>query len=176
MTPIIRNIRPGDIPALIDLAAETFLDSFSAYHTPENCQAFIAASHNVEVYSAAIKDWNQLLLAVEDEGELVAYLYAKPTTLPVQDILKTAHELSKIYTRRTMQSRGVGAKLLQAWETWAIENGYKDLILGVWSENDAAQAFYVRHGYMKISSYKLEVGDALDTDYIFHKPLKRPSH
>jgi len=44
MTTIIRHVRPGDIPALIDLASETFLDSFGDYHTPENCEAFIAQS------------------------------------------------------------------------------------------------------------------------------------
>lgn len=175
MTSKIRNVRPGDISALIDLAAETFLDNFGTYHIVENCQAFINESHNVEVYSATIRNRDELLLAAEDEGKLVAYLYAKPTSLPVEAALESAHELSKIYTSRSVQSRGIGAKLLLAWEAWAVDKGFKELLLGVWSENKAAQAFYVRHGYLKISSYKLKVGDALDTDYIFHKSLESSS-
>jgi len=62
MTTIIRLARPGDIPALIDLAAETFLDSFGDYHTPKNCQAFIDQAHNKDVYEVAIKSGSQYLL------------------------------------------------------------------------------------------------------------------
>lgn len=171
MTHVIRNARPGDIPALIALASETFLDSFGDYHTPENCDAFIAASHNAEIYNAAIENEAACLLVAEDAGILVAYLYAKPTSLPLEVNLTASHELSKIYTRSAYQSRGLGAELLKVWETWAAQNKFDDLVLGVWSENEAAQAFYIRHGYRKISSYKLKVGEVFDTDYIFYKAL-----
>ncbi len=168
---VIRHARPGDIPALIALASETFLDSFGDYHTPENCTAFIAASHNAEVYNAAIENETTCLLVAEEAGVLVAYLYSKPTSLPVEENLAAAHELSKIYTRSSHQSRGLGAKIIKVWEAWAAQHGLNDLVLGVWSENKAAQVFYMRHGYTKISSYKLQVGEALDTDHIYHKRL-----
>lgn len=171
MTTIIRHVRPGDISALIDLASETFLDSFGNYHTPENCDAFIAQSHNAEVYEKAIVDPLQLLLLAERHGEFQAYLYAKPTTLPVSERLLNAHELSKIYTRRSCQGQGIGVRLLQNWERWAKTQDQKDVILGVWSENHDAQRFYNRHGYNKISEYKLSVGDVQDTDFIYHKSL-----
>ncbi|WP_051279846.1 GNAT family N-acetyltransferase [Hellea balneolensis] len=171
MTLIIRNVRPGDIPALIDLAAETFIDSFGNYHTPENCKAFIAQSHNERVYHAAIADPAKLLMVAERHNELLSYLYAKPTTLPVPHPLTNAHELSKIYTHRSAQSQGLGVRLLTEWEDWAESRGITDLVLGVWSENNAAQRFYMRHNYKKISEYQLTVGDVQDTDFIFHKSL-----
>jgi len=175
MSVIIRNARPGDIPALIDLAVETFLDSFGDYHTPENCRTFIKESHNRDVYSKAIIDSAQFLLIAENEGKLLSYLYAKPTTLPVGKTLEDAHELSKIYSCRSEQSHGFGTKLLKAWEVWANDQGYENVVLGVWSENEAAQRFYIRHGYTKVSEYKLSVGDVQDTDYIYHKSLKMPA-
>jgi len=101
----------------------------------------------------------------------VAYLYAKPTTLSVPKVLENVHELSKIYTKRSGQSKGLGAKLLKSWEDWALAENYHNLVLGVWSENKKAQAFYTRHGYTKISEYKLQVGQVEDTDYIFHKTI-----
>ena len=171
MTSDIRHVRPGDIPALIDLATQTFLDSFGGYHTDENCQAFIAQSHNEAVYHAAIKDPAQLLLVAEGTGKFQSYLYAKPATLPLPPNLSAAHELSKIYTRRSAQGEGIGQRLIEAWEAWAHARDIKDLVLGVWSENDAAQRFYTRHNYRKRSEYKLTVGDVQDTDYIFHKAL-----
>ena len=171
MTARIRNVRPGDIPALIDLAAETFLDSFGDYHTAENCRVFIAKSHNDAIYQAALNDPAQLVLVAEDSTQFQSYLFAKPTTLPVPDILRTAHELSKIYTRRSAQSQGIGIQLIQYWEDWAKRRDINDLVLGVWSENEAAQRFYTRHGYSKIASYKLTVGEVQDTDFIYHKAL-----
>lgn len=171
MTSNIRHVRPGDISALIDLAAETFLDSFGNYHTPENCKAFITQSHNEAVYHAAISDPSHLLLVAEHKGLFQSYLYAKPTTLPVPHNIKAAHELSKIYTRRSAQGRGIGLQLMEAWEAWAHARNIQDLVLGVWSENNAAQRFYARQDYNKISEYKLRVGDVEDTDYIFHKSL-----
>jgi len=171
MTTRIRNVRPEDIPALIDLASETFLDSFGDYHTAENCKAFIAQSHKMDIYQAAIINPSEQLLVAEKDGKLLAYLYAKPTSLPVPDKLTAAHELSKIYTRRTAQSQGIGLKLIRHWEDWAARQNQNDLVLGVWSENKAAQRFYIRQGYSKISEYKLSVGDVEDTDYIYHKAI-----
>lgn len=172
MTLTIRDVRPGDIPALIDLAAQTFLDSFGDYHTVENCEAFIAQSHTADIYNAAMKDPSEHLLVAEDDSQLLAYLYAKPTTLPVSEDLKEAHELSKIYTHRAAQSQGIGLQLIQNWEDWAKRQNISHLVLGVWSENEAAQRFYIRQGYRKISEYKLTVGDVQDTDYIYCKSLK----
>ena len=169
MATTIRLARPGDIPALIDLASETFIDSFGDYHTPENCQAFIAQSHNENIYRAAITNDDEYVLIAEGESGLVSYLYAKPPTLPLTPTFDKAHELSKIYTMRSTQSAGIGAKLLKMWEGWALANGYSNLVLGVWSENISAQKFYIRHGYTKISSYQLAVGQTQDTDFIFHK-------
>ena len=169
MSTLIRLARPGDIPALIDLAAETFIDSFGDYHSHENCQAFIAQSHNENIYRAAITNDDEYVLVAEEKRGLVAYLYAKPPTLPLTPTFIKAHELSKIYTKRSAQSAGIGAKLLKMWEGWALANGYSNLVLGVWSENISAQKFYIRHGYTKISSYHLAVGQTQDTDFIFHK-------
>ena len=171
MITVIRNVRPEDIPALIALATDTFLDSFGDYHTAENCRAFIAQSHNTKIYRAAILDPSKHLLVAEKSGQLLAYLYAKPTALPLTEAYKEAHELSKIYTCRSAQSQGIGLQLIQNWEDWAKTRNIRNLVLGVWSENEAAQRFYVRQGYTKISEYKLTVGDTQDTDYIYLKSL-----
>jgi len=127
--------------------------------------------HNTDVYQRAIADPLQLLLLAEHNGEFQAYLYAKPTTLPVSESLAGAHELSKIYTRHSCQGQGIGVRLLQNWESWAKTQNQNDVVLGVWSENKDAQRFYSRYGYKKISEYKLSVGDVQDTDYIYHKTL-----
>jgi len=111
------------------------------------------------------------LLIAEKEGIFQAYLFAKPTTLPVSQNLAGAHELSKIYTRCEYQGQGIGVKLLQDWEHWAKAQNQSDVILGVWSENKDAQRFYSRYGYNKIAEYKLSVGEMQDTDYIYHKAL-----
>ena len=116
MSTTIRLTRPEDIPALIDLASETFIDSFGDYHTPENCQAFIAQSHNENIYRAAITNDDEYVLVAEEKRGLVAYLYAKPPTLPLMPTFDKAHELSKIYTKRSAQSAGIGARLLKMWE------------------------------------------------------------
>lgn len=171
MAIVIRQVRPEDIPALIDLAEQTFLDSFGDYHTPENCRAFIAQSHNKEIYRAAINDTAQCLWVAAQDNILQAYLYAKPAALPLPAKIQGAHELSKIYTRRAAQSQGIGLRLLQKWEDWAASQNTANLVLGVWSENKAAQRFYERYGYTKISEYKLKVGNVEDTDYIYHKAL-----
>ena len=121
------------------------------------------------IYRAAITNDDQYVLVAQGESGLVAYLYAKPPTLPLMPKFDKAHELSKIYTKRSTQSAGIGAKLLKMWEGWASAKGYNNLVLGVWSENISAQKFYIRHGYIKISSYQLSVGQTQDTDFIFHK-------
>jgi len=171
MTVQIRKARPEDIPALITLATETFVDSFGHYHTPENCAKFVAQTHNAAIYNEAITNPKALVLIANNDGTFLAYLFAKPADLPLPDDLIKAHELSKIYTRKSAQGEGLGTRLLLEWEGWAGHCGFRDLVLGVWSENIDAQRFYARYGYKKISDYKLTVGDVQDTDYIFHKTL-----
>jgi GNAT superfamily N-acetyltransferase len=45
------------------------------------------------------------------------------------------------------EGRGLGRRLLEHVEGWARERGYHEVVLDVFSGNDAAMAFYERCGY-----------------------------
>lgn len=47
--------------------------------------------------------------------------------------------------------RGIGSRLLAGASEWARAGGAAEIVLTTWSGNDAADAFYQRHGYRVLS-------------------------
>ncbi len=54
---------------------------------------------------------------------------------------------------------------------YAKESGYDSVWLGVWEHNDAAQAFYKGHGFVRVGEHVYWTGNQADTDHILLKRI-----
>ena len=84
------------------------------------------------------------LLVAEEDGALTGFVYLNA----VDDFFtgtKQGH-VSEIAVAR--DHRGTGAALMAASEAWARQRGYVRLTLNVFEDNEGAQRFYTRIGFV----------------------------
>ena len=170
----LRRAGPDDIENLAALGAATFTDTFGHLYVPEDLQHFIDTTHSKAAYADAVNSEDQPVWVIEQAGILGAFIKLCPNGLPCDPPRPDAIELSKLYASAEIRNQGIGARLLGAACNWAVDNGYSEMVLSVFSENYGGQRFYARHGFEKIGDYLFPVGQQLDQEWIMLKRLKQP--
>ncbi|TPX40541.1 hypothetical protein CcCBS67573_g10619 [Chytriomyces confervae] len=144
------------VPAIAKMAAETFVENFGQYFTPEKLEAIVAKSYSHEQIQADL-----------DSGEQVHFLCndADPEGLnPLgfcqircKDPRQASPELSveypgpcweirRCYVLRGSQGKNAGSLLLEAVLSRVKEAGARTVWLLVLNENVKAQRFYEKFG------------------------------
>jgi len=167
------NIRPAtltDAPALAELGAVTFAETFGHLYSPENLAAHLARAHSEAEHARVLQDEGMgVWLALDDAGRAVAFAVAGRCKLPVPDLEPNAGELKQIYVRASHQNLYLGSQLMRAALAW-LEARYSPLYIGVWSQNTGAQKLYGRYGFEKAGEYRFCVGDHYDHEFILKRP------
>jgi len=107
------------------------------------------------------EEWDKMLsspsagLLVEEggDGRLVGAVTVRVFDTPADPSMvprRRAHVDTLVVDRRHRRG-GVGTRLMEAAAAWGRARGAVELVLTVWSGNQAAEAFYRSLGYMEIS-------------------------
>ncbi|WP_256645490.1 GNAT family N-acetyltransferase [Thermomonas paludicola] len=165
----IRRAVPGDAAALAELGAATFVDTFGHLYTPQDLQAFLAASHSEAAYAKLLARADHALWIAERGGRAIGYAQAGPCGLPHPDVRAGDGELKRLYLRSEAQNGGVGRRLMDAAMAWLLRDGPRTLWLSVWSENPGAQRFYARYGFAFAGEYEFIVGAQRDREFMYRR-------
>jgi GNAT superfamily N-acetyltransferase len=142
---VIRRATSDDISQLLELVHEywTFegLVGFQPDRIREQLQRLMADEH-------LGAGW----IAFSSEAP-VGYLLAV-YVFSLEHLGLTA-EIDEFFVRPNERSIGVGSKLLEAAEATFAEAGCTNVSLQLGRSNDAARAFYLRHGYAPRTGYEL---------------------
>ena len=171
------HMRPAtleDVSVLTQLGRESFTHAFGHLYRPEDLAAFLAEVHDERAVASEIAGAEcHHRLAVGDDGKLLGYCKLRyPSKLAELSHAADPLELAQLYCAGTATGQGVGAALMD----WALEQatlgGHDAIHLSVYSENHGAQRFYARYGFAKTADTTFKVGEQLDAEYLFEKPLK----
>lgn len=163
----IRRAGLDDAPALAELGASTFVETFGHLYTPSDLRAYLSAAHSADVYRAYLESPREPIWVVDGEdGRLMAYVLAGPCKLPVADMPASAGEIRRLYARAAAQKQRLGTQLLHTALEWLEAQRMLPIYVGVWSENVGAQRLYARHGFRKVGEYDFPVGSHLDREFI----------
>ncbi|WP_350347830.1 N-acetyltransferase [Agromyces sp. G08B096] len=174
---LIRAADPADVPALADLAAETFPLACPPHTTPEAVADFIARTFQPAHFEGYLADPDRaVLVAVDAEGTLVGYamlVSGEPADADAAAAVtaRPAIELSKFYTRRATHGAGVAAPLMTAALDVAAATGAAVCWLGVNEENERAIRFYRKRGFEVVGRKHFTVGDRVEDDFVLERPL-----
>jgi ribosomal protein S18 acetylase RimI-like enzyme len=165
-----------DLPGLADVAARTFPLACPPSVTPANVAAFIAENLSQARFSEYLADPGRAVLAAHDDDRIVGYAMLIRGVIDDADVqravvLRPAVELSKMYVLPDGHGAGVSASLMAAAVDEARALGAACVWLGVNQENQRAQRFYAKHGFVVSGTKTFRLGEGVENDYVMVRPL-----
>jgi ribosomal protein S18 acetylase RimI-like enzyme len=164
----VRVCAPGDETILSLLGQATFLESFAGMLDGNDILRHCMHEHSPAVYRSWLEneDFCIWVAEVEPGGAPVGYVVLAPSDLPVADPRSDDREIKRIYLLRPFQGAGVGKRLMEAALSEARAQDCRRVLLGVYSLNTKAIAFYERLGFVKIGTRRFRVGNAYHDDAV----------
>jgi diamine N-acetyltransferase len=164
----IRQCSSGDAPALSLLGQATFLEAFAGILNGPDILAHCARAHSSDVYASWLADERyRIWIALAQPGLApVGYAVLASSDLPVPDPRPDELEVKRIYLLNRFQGSGLGRRLMALAIEQARARGVPRLLLGVYSENADAIAFYRRLGFETIGHRSFTVGTMVCDDLV----------
>lgn len=157
---------------LLPVARRIFRETFSHLYDRDAFEAFcdqIYAADGPMAKDLAALDVQWCVAAVD--GEPIGYAKLTPLRAPASRPREGALELQQIYVLSAWHGKGVAEELM----SWAIRSAREakapDLYLTVFDHNERAKRFYARHGFVEVGNCTFTLGDRVDDDRIWCKPL-----
>jgi ribosomal protein S18 acetylase RimI-like enzyme len=166
----------ADLPDLADLAAKTFPLACPPSVTPDNVAAFIAENLTESHFAAYLADPDRLILVARRDGRTVGYamlVRGVPDDGAVQRAVtvRPAVEISKMYVLPDNHGGGISAALMTEALHRAPDLDAKSVWLGVNQNNQRAQRFYAKHGFVINGTKTFRLGTRIENDYVMVRPV-----
>ncbi|HMJ17972.1 MAG TPA: GNAT family N-acetyltransferase [Gemmatimonadaceae bacterium] len=171
--PLIRRCSADDAPTLASLGARLFTETYGPTHPEPELSRYLARSFSVEGVQDEISRTDVSMFLVEDsDGVPMAYAYLRHTPESPAGVEGVRpFEIVRFYVDAVCQGRGLGASLMQACFSDAIERGADVIWLQVWKEAPWAVGFYHRMGFSVVGSAPFYFGEQIGDDHIMSRPL-----
>jgi ribosomal protein S18 acetylase RimI-like enzyme len=172
----VTTAAPADLPELADVAAKTFPLACPPSVTPENIVAFIDENLSEDRFREYLADPDRVVLVAREDSRIVGYVMLIRGVPDDDDVqravtLRPAIELSKMYVLPDSHGAGVSADLMTAALTRATQLDVKCVWLGVNQENQRAQRFYAKHGFVVNGTKTFRLGAGIENDYVMVRPV-----
>ena len=166
---VYRDATGEDAAAIAAFAAATFVETFGHLYPREDLAAFLAAKYGEAIQRDEIGAAGaRYHLALQDD-RLVGYVMMGGLDINVDE--PGALELHRLYVDKDVKGAGVAQKLTDEVLLWARGKGAPALYLSVWENNERAQRFYKRYGFVHVGEHKFMVGSIADRDFIWRLAL-----
>ncbi|MFI5498753.1 GNAT family N-acetyltransferase [Nocardia asteroides] len=165
-----------DAEELSDVAAATFPLACPPEASQGDIEIFLEQMLSGERFGEYLSDPRRTVLKAVEGDEIVGYamlVAGTPSDPEVAALLSQGPvvELSKLYVLPGHHGSGVAAALMAAAVATAREAGAVALWLGVNQANERAQKFYGKHGFARVGTKTLTVGNQVHDDYVFERGL-----
>ena len=165
-----------DLPELADVAARTFPLACPPSTGPDDVAAFIAENLSQTRFSDYLADPARAVLTARSDGPILGYTMLIRGVIDDDAVqravpLRPAVELSKMYVLPDVHGAGVSAALMAAALDEARTLGAACVWLGVNQENQRAQRFYAKHGFVTGGTKTFRLGAGVENDYVMVRPL-----
>jgi ribosomal protein S18 acetylase RimI-like enzyme len=167
---LVRPAAVSEAGAIAALAEATFRESWQAFNSPADMDAYCAAHFTPAQVIADFASSGVRLLVAEAGGALAGYLRWQPGCMEGVRALRPA-ELSRLYVRRELHGAGVGPALMRAFLEDAARAGHDVAWLAVWQQAPQPIAFYRKWGFETVGETTFRLGEDLQDDYVMRRGL-----
>ena len=172
----VRAAVQDDAALLHAVAAETFPLACPPDADSESILAFIAEHLSEASFDGYLADPARELFIAEVDGWAAGYamvVHGDPTDPDVVASVSTrpTSELSKLYVRAAHHGGGVSTALVDAVVRASAARGSLSVWLGVNDENERANRFYEKSGFVMVGTKRFRLGERLESDFVRERPL-----
>jgi diamine N-acetyltransferase len=172
----VRPARSADVPALAAVAAVTFELACPPSMTRDRVDAFVEEVLSPARFTDYVDDARRHVLLAERDGDALGYAMLVTGDPQDGDVraairLRPTVELSKIYVLPQAHGTGAAALLMATALGWARDSGAAGVWLGVNQQNERAQRFYGKNGFVRVGTKRFLVGGVYEDDYVMERPV-----
>lgn len=164
-------IRENEVTLLRDMAIQTANDTFAAFNTKENMDAFLETSYNLEKLTKELTEQDTATYLAWEGDRPAGFLRLRKTDEVAHLLGTNTIELQRIYVLKEFLGFGVGRQLMEFALHYARERKVEWIWLGVWEHNTRAIDFYTRWGFSRFSEHVFPMGDDPQTDWLLKLKL-----
>lgn len=164
MTVTYREATLADAPALRELFAESFVETFGHLYRPADLDEFLETNSEAK-WLKNLTDPDVAIRVAEIAGDLAGFVELAPKKLPY-DSTAPSIELRRLYLKREAHGRGIADELMKWVLSEAAARDAEEIILSVYVDNHRARRFYQRYGFEVVGKYDFMVGTHADEDLI----------
>lgn len=158
----IQEAIPADIPALIELAHQTWHATYSSIISKEQIEYMLERFYNEALIASQLQHHNHVFFTAKEDGLLKGYCHAINET--------SFMKLSKLYIHPSAQGTGIGQLLLQELERNMRAIPIHCIQLNV-NRYNPARFFYEKMGFTIIQRVDISLHTFWLNDYIMEKLL-----
>tara|TARA_B100000378_G_C17757845_1_gene311952 strand:+ start:21 stop:539 length:519 start_codon:yes stop_codon:yes gene_type:complete len=129
---------------------------------------FITKRFSLEHIESIIKE-NPLglIIAYQNENPIGVAEIIYESTCPIRKI--SIPELSKLYVLERFYGKGIGLGLLASVENQLMNDGFNELNLEVWKQNERAIGFYKKQGFVSIGNTNFPMENNTYENFVMNK-------
>jgi ribosomal protein S18 acetylase RimI-like enzyme len=170
----IRQAGPDDLPLLVSLARETFIDSYEHLNDPIHFWDYVDEALTEDKFQEEMQTPGSVFYLAFYGGFPAGFckvnLNLDNALLP-QDGPHT--ELERIYVQRLYKGMRIGQQLLARAIQAGLDAGCCYLWLGVWQKNLQAIAWYERQGFRRVGEKTFHMGSDVQLDWVMGLEIGR---
>lgn len=167
----IQTATADEASLIASISRETFYDSFAEQNTVADMQLFLDTRFTTEKLMAEVLDPSNIFFIAFVDDQPAGYCKMRPGAHVQMQTTEQAIEISRFYARKNSIGKGIGEAMMQHALTYAQDQQYKKIWLGVWEKNERAIAFYQSFGFSKFGEHDFLLGTDLQRDWLMMKDL-----
>ncbi len=165
----IQTVTADDASLIANISRETFYDSFADQNTVADMQLFLDTQFTSEKLMAEVGDPLNVFFIAFIDDQPVGYCKMRPGAHIQMQTADPAIEICRFYARKNSIGKGVGKAMMQHALSYAKDQQYVNVWLGVWEKNERAITFYQSFGFSKFGEHDFLLGADLQRDWLMRK-------
>ena len=168
----IRRATAADAALISVLASTTFFEAYFRQDESANLAEYILESFDIDVMLTEIADPASTFFLVFVDGKAAAYARMIDDSRVDGVAAGPVVEVKRLYVAERFWRTGLGTRLLDHCISEARSRQFDALWLGVWEENERANAFYAKFGFEQVGTVTFPYGDVVGTNRVLQLRLR----
>lgn len=165
----LKRTTTADVAALRQLAIKTQVDTFGAFNSESNMNAYLSQAYSLEKMTQELSEPGSLNYLAFLGDRLVGFMRLRRNPEVEHLLGPNSIELQRLYVDTSLKGQGIGGVMMQEALDFAVSSGFDWIWLGVWEANFAAQKFYQKWGFERFSEHVFQMGDDPQTDWLLRR-------